>query len=102
MYGIYRYDRNAPELIAVCYTKRGSNSAARHFKMVWEHETGCSSTALDIRIEEIMTYNTLRVGYSLITMNRKHQQKKLLKLEEKENQAQQASFAQRCKVASLY
>ena len=99
MYAIYRCDRRIPQLVAVCHTKCGTKIACRHFRKVLRKET-CRE--VEVRYEEVLTYNAARIGYALINLDRKRQQKKLQRLEEKEHQAEQNSFAQRCKVASLY
>lgn len=99
MYAIYRCDRRIPQLVAVCHTKYGTKIACRHFRKVLRNET---YREVEVRYEEVLTYNAARIGYALIGLDRKRQQKKLQRLEEKERKAEQNSFAQRCKVASLY
>ena len=99
MYAIYRCDRRVPELIAVCHTKIGTKRACRHFRRVFKNET-CRE--VELRYEPVMTYTTARVGFCLLSLDRKRQQSKLHRLEAKQAKAEQNSFAQRCKVASLY
>lgn len=99
MYAIYRCDRRIPELVAVCHTKIGMKRACRHFRHTFKNET-CRE--VELRYEPVMTYTTARVGFCLLSLDRKRQQRKLRKLERKEAKAEQASFAQRQRVASLY
>ena len=99
MYAIYRCDRNVPELVAVCYTKIGTKRACAHFHRVFKHET---FREVELRYKPVMTYTTARVGFAALTLDRVRQQRRLRKLERKEAKAEQASFAQRQRVASLY
>lgn len=99
MYAIYRCDRHVPELVAVCHTKIGTKRACSHFRRTIKRET-CRE--IEIRYEPIMTYTTARIGYALLCADRRRQHNKLARLETKERKAGQDSFAQRCKVASLY
>ena len=99
MYAIYRCDRRIPQLVAVCHTKCGTKIACRHFRKVLRNET-CRE--VEVRYEEVLTYNAARIGYALINLDRKRQHSKLLRLEAKEEQAELASLRQREKVASLY
>lgn len=99
MYAIYRCDRRIPELVAICYTKIGTKRACSHFRRIIKHET---SRDVEVRYEPIMSYTTARIGYALLCADRRRQHSKLIRLEAKERKAEQDSFAQRQRVASLY
>ena len=99
MYAIYRCDRHVPELVAVCHTKIGTKRACAHLRRTIKRET-CRD--VEVRYESIMTYTTARIGYALLCADRRRQHSKLIRLEAKKRKAEQNSFAQRQRVASLY
>ena len=102
MYGIYKRDSydEQPRLVGVCHTKVGAKSACRHFSRVHARETG--HTFCRITYQQMNAYWILRLGYLLLRITRRVEERKLRRLEYEERIAITEREAQSRKVASLY
>ena len=102
MYGIYKRESHdeQPRLVGVCHTKTGAKSACRHFSRVHARETG--HTFCHITYQQMDAYWILRLGYLLLRITRRVEERKLRRLEYEERIAITEREAQSRKVASLY
>lgn len=102
MYAIYKREpcENRPVLIAVCFTKHGSKKACKHFRYMFQHET--CRTEVEIFYEELMYYPTVKLGYALLTRQRRKAHERLRRLEYKETIAANNKFAQQIRLSKLY
>ena len=102
MYGIYKRESldEQPRLVGVCHTKLGAKNACRHFSRVYARETG--HTFCHITYQQMDAYWVLRLGYLLLRITRKIEERKLRRLEYEERIAITEREAQSRKVASLY
>ena len=100
MYIIYKHNNNNSTVIGVCHTKVGAERACRHFFKEYSKANGHTSCRVDY--QQVDSYMTIRVGYAMLQMVRKWEEKKLHKLRGKRNYQEKLYDAQARKVASLY
>lgn len=102
MYAIYKQEpcESQPILISVCLTKRGSERACKHFRKLFQQETGRKDAKMFS--EELMYYPTVKIGYAWLVHKRKKAELRLKKLEYKETIAMNNKFAQQIRLSDLY
>lgn len=102
MYAIYKREpcESRPILVAVCLTKRGGKKACKHFRHMFQRET--CRTEVEVFCEELMYYPTVKLGYALLTHQRKKAHERLKRLEYKETIATNNKFAQQIRLSKLY
>ena len=102
MYGIYKRDSHdeQPRLVGVCHTKLVAKHSCKHFSRIYARETG--HTFCRITYRQMDVYWVLRLGYLLLCITRKFEERKLHRLEYEERIAITEREAQSRKVASLY
>ena len=102
MYAIYKREpcEGQPILVSVCFTKHGSKKACKHFHDIFQRETG--RTEVDVFCEELMYYPTVKLGYALLTRQRRKAHERLKRLEYKETVAANNKFAQQIRLSELY
>ena len=102
MYGIYKRENHdeQPRLVGVCHTKMGAKNACKHFSRTHARETG--HTFCRVTYQQMDAYWALRLGYFLLRIVRKLEERKLRRLEHEERLAITEREAQSRKVASLY
>ena len=102
MYAIYKQEpcEGQPVLISVCLTKRGGERACKHFRYLFQRETG--RTEVEVFCEELMYYPTVKLGYALLTRQRRKAHERLKRLEYKETVATNNKFAQQIRLSELY
>ena len=102
MYAIYKRGSldAKPRLVGVCHTKLGAKNSCKHFSRIYARETG--NTFCRVTYEPMDSYWVLRIGYLLLRITRKLEERKLRRLEYEERIAITEREAQSRKVASLY
>lgn len=102
MYAIYKREpcESRPILVSVCFTKRGSKKACKHFHDVFQRETG--RMEVEVFSEELMYYPTIKIGHALLIRQRKKEYDRLKQLEYKETIAINNRFAQQIRLSELY
>ena len=102
MYAIYKQEpwEGQPVLVSVCFTKRGSKKACKHFHDIFQRETG--RMEVEVFSEELMYYPTIKIGHALLTHQRKKEYNRLKQLEYKETIAINNRFAQQIRLSELY
>ena len=102
MYGIYKRDSydEQPRLVGVCHTKLGAKHSCKHFSRIYAQETG--HTFCHVTYQQMDAYWILRLGYLLLRITRKLEERKLRRLEYEERQACRLRAEQEKRLASLY
>lgn len=102
MYAIYKQEpcEGQPVLVSVCFTKRGSKKACKHFHDLFQRETG--RMEVEVFSEELMYYPTIKIGHALLTHQRKKEYDRLKRMEYKETIAINNRFAQQIRLSELY
>ena len=102
MYGIYKYNHasTTPILVGICHTKFGAKRACRHFFNAYSAAN--NHAFCEVEFKEVDSYAAICIGYALLQVIRKMEEKKLFKLRQKRNYQERLYDAQAKRVASLY